>query len=29
MISPKLVVVEVLENLMMDEQLLAACQELK
>ena len=29
MISPELVVVEVLENLMMDEQLLAACQELK
>lgn len=29
MISPDLVVVEVLENMMMDEQLLAACQELK
>ena len=29
MISPELVVVEVLENLMMDEKLLAACQELK
>lgn len=29
MISPDLVVVEVLENLMMDDQLLGACQELK
>lgn len=29
MISPDLVVVEVLENLLMDEELLAACQELK
>lgn len=29
MISPDLVVVEVLENQMMDEQLLGACQELK
>ncbi len=29
MISPDMVVVEVLENLMMDEQLLGACQELK
>lgn len=29
MISPDLVVVEVLENLMMDEQLLGACEELK
>lgn len=29
MISPDIVVVEVLENLMMDEELVAACQELK
>ena len=29
MISPDLVVVEVLENLMMDDKLLGACQELK
>ncbi|MGN1339264.1 MAG: EAL and HDOD domain-containing protein [Oscillospiraceae bacterium] len=29
MISPDLVVVEVLENLMMDDQILGACQELK
>lgn len=29
MISPELVVVEVLENLLMDDELLAACQDLK
>ncbi|MGN0687532.1 MAG: EAL and HDOD domain-containing protein [Oscillospiraceae bacterium] len=29
MISPDIVVVEVLENLMMDEELIAACQDLK